>query len=256
MTIPFVKAHGARNDFLLSWADEVSTTRFSPAAMAICDRNTGVGADGWILVDPTKPAIRLINSDGSDAEISGNGTRCAAALLVEAGLAEKTVSLQTGAGPKRLQLVAHRGKTFVFEMDMGQPEVQEDTQIDGFPCLILWVGNPQCAIVTDTIPETWVEIGRKLESHPRFPNRTNVSFVRALDRHTVEARFYERGAGWTKSSGTGSTGAAFAAMHRGLVEPPVTVITEAGPLEIRSQGTLWLTGPAEITARGEFFWNE
>ena len=215
-----------------------------------------MGADGWILVDRAKPAIRLINSDGSDAEISGNGTRCAAALLVDAGFAGNDIDLQTGAGPKHLHLVSRKGKTFEFEMDMGSPEVREDTVIDGLRCLLLWVGNPQCAIVADSIPDTWVEIGRKLESHSRFPSRTNVSFVRAIDRHTIEARFYERGAGWTKSSGTGSTGAAFAAMHRGLVEPPVTVLTEAGPLAIRNNGTLLLTGPAEITARGEFFWNE
>jgi diaminopimelate epimerase len=93
-----------------------------------------------------------------------------------------------------------------------------------------------------------------LESHPRFPHRTNVSFVRVLDGHTVEARFFERGAGATMSSGTGATGAAAAALARGLVEGPVRIITPAGPLNLRWEGTdLLLAGPAEIVARGEFY---
>lgn len=256
MQIPFVKAHGARNDFLLSWADSVTSVDFSAAAISICDRNSGVGADGWMLVDRTVPSIRLFNADGSEAEISGNGTRCAAALLVQSGLAKEDVTLETGAGKKRLRLVAREGRRYTFEMDMGSPEVREEIVLDGLPALVLWVGNPQCAIVGDSIPQDWVELGRSLECHAHFPKRTNVSFVRAVDRHTIEARFYERGAGWTKSSGTGSTGAAFAAMYRGLVEPPVTVLTEAGPLTIRRDGTLFLTGPAEITVSGEFYWNE
>jgi diaminopimelate epimerase len=117
------------------------------------------------------------------------------------------------------------------------------------------VGNPQCALVCPAIPGDWLELGRRLESHPRWPNRSNISFVRAIGRHTVEARFYERGAGWTKSSGTGATGAVFAAMRKGMVDPPVTVLTEAGALAFREQGSLFLTGPAEIVAQGEFYLN-
>ncbi|MDX2179457.1 MAG: diaminopimelate epimerase [Bryobacteraceae bacterium] len=254
MTIPFTKAHGARNDFLLSWTHELPHLDPRAGAIAICDRHTGVGADGWMLIDRDGPRIRLINSDGSDSEISGNGTRCAAALLVDTGLAGERVVIQTGAGEKRLWLKRREGRKFEFEMDMGRPEVREEIELEGYSAVAMWVGNPQCALICDEIPSDWVERGRRLESHPRWPNRSNISFVRAIDRHTVEARFYERGAGWTMSSGTGSTGAAFAAMHKGLVEPPLTVLTEAGPLAFREEsGSLLLTGPAELTARGEFY---
>src|SRR5450755_1448363 len=103
MTIPFLKAHGAGNDFLLSWADRVTIDDLPVLARSICNRHTGIGADGWILVrDRT---IRLFNADGSEAEISGNGTRCAAALLMDAGLAAGEVTITTGAGPKHLRLI-------------------------------------------------------------------------------------------------------------------------------------------------------
>lgn len=256
MTIPFTKAHGALNDFILTWSDQVpADLNLRAAAIAICDRNAGVGADGWILVERSLPAIRLINSDGSDAEISGNGTRCAAALLVEAEIAQQDVVIHTGAGEKHLRLIHRDGHRYQFEMDMGLPEVREDTTLEGYPAVVMWVGNPQCALVCEEIPENWVDLGRHLECDPRWPNRSNISFVRAIDRNTVQARFYERGAGWTKSSGTGSTGAAFAAMHKGLVEPPLTVLTEAGPLELRQDGTLFLTGPVEVISRGDFFFS-
>src|SRR3954449_9152767 len=110
MIIPFTKAHGARNDFLLTWRREAPSRNHEKIAVAICDRQTGVGADGWILVQPPDEegyaSIQLYNSDGSTAEISGNGTRCAAALLVEAGLVSAEVPIVTGAGLKKLRTVA------------------------------------------------------------------------------------------------------------------------------------------------------
>lgn len=111
MRIPFTKAHGAKNDFLLTWVNEAPVERLPEAAIAICDRHTGVGADGWLLVAPATrhadfdAAIRLFNSDGSEAEISGNGTRCAAAFLLDAGLNCQEVRLSTGAGLKHLRLI-------------------------------------------------------------------------------------------------------------------------------------------------------
>src|SRR5271156_374579 len=119
MTIPFTKAHGAGNDFLLTWEDQVpSGTDLSAVARAICDRHTGIGADGWMLVRDA--AIRLFNADGSEPEISGNGTRCAAALLIDAGKAAGEVTIATGAGAKHLRLIERSGRKFLFEMNMGQ----------------------------------------------------------------------------------------------------------------------------------------
>jgi diaminopimelate epimerase len=265
MIIPFTKAHGARNDFLLTWVQEAPQDRHEEIAVAICDRNTGVGADGWMLVRPPvgdAPAfIRLFNSDGSEPEISGNGTRCAAALLVDAGHLQTEVPVLTGAGLKHLRTIERVNKTYVFEMNMGAPKLIDLkaplTLASGDrEATLLDVGNPQCAVFVENFAFDWRTAGAQIEVHPRFLNRTNVSFVRVIDAHTIDVRFYERGAGVTMSSGTGSTGAAEAAQARGLVSSPVRVLTPAGPLDVRwESGAVLLTGPAEITARGEFFFD-
>jgi diaminopimelate epimerase len=257
MNIAFTKAHGAGNDFLLTWAEQIPEGTDLPAiARAICDRHTGIGGDGWMLVRDA--SIRLFNADGSEAEISGNGTRCAAALLMDSGRASKDITITTGAGPKHLRLIERTDRRFLFEMDMGQPVVQElsyalPLQHGAQEVTVLDVGNPQCAVLVDRIPEDWKVLGAEIEAHPHFPKRTNVSFVRAVDLHTIEARFYERGAGATLSSGTGSTGAAVAAILRKVVASPVRIITEGEELQLRWDDSVYLTGPAEIVGAGEFY---
>ena len=129
------------------------------------------------------------------------------------------------------------------------------TLVPGRECVILNVGNPQCAVFVENFDFDWAALGASLERHPRFPNRTNVSFVRVIDRHTLDVKFYERGAGVTMSSGTGSTGAAAAARARNLVESPVRVLTPAGDLNLRWEADdILLEGPAEIVAAGEFYY--
>lgn len=259
ITISFTKAHGAGNDFLLSWADRVPACDLASMARAICNRHTGIGADGWILIRDT--TIRLFNADGSEAEISGNGTRCAAAMLIDSGRVKDHVTITTGAGPKNLRLIERSGRRFRFEMDMGQPAVHQHQvrfllplQSGSPEVTILDVGNPQCVVFVDHFPPDWPALGAEIEGHPHFPKRTNVSFVRAVDEHTIEARFYERGAGVTLSSGTGSTGAAVAAILRKVASSPVRVLASGGePLELRWDHSVYLTGPAEIVGAGEFY---
>jgi diaminopimelate epimerase len=263
MRIPFTKAHGAKNDFLLTWRQDAPQDDHAAVARAICDRHTGIGADGWMLVTPPEDAeadgaIQLYNSDGSSAEISGNGTRCAAAVLVKHGYAAAAVRIRTGAGIKTLRLLKRAELEFQFEMNMGRAEIGAERF--SLPLLtgardvtILWVGNPQCVVPVEKFDFDWRAMGARIESHPRFPNRTNVSFVRAVDEHTIDVRFFERGAGETMSSGTGSTGAAAAAVARGMAQSPVHVLTPAGPLEVRFEGDIYLTGPAQITGEGDFF---
>jgi diaminopimelate epimerase len=261
--IPFTKAHGARNDFLLTWAADAPASAHATIATAICDRTIGPGADGWMLVTPPTEdchaTIRLWNSDGSEAEISGNGTRCAAAFLVDAGLLDVEVPILTGAGLKHLRVLERDGKSFVFEMNMGTPRItalEATLPLAGGnrTATLLDVGNPQCAVFVDDFGFDWRKVGAEIEGHPMFPNRTNVSFVHQVDEHTIAARFYERGAGVTMSSGTGSTGAAAAAKARGLVTSPVKVLTPAGPLELRWQNeAILLVGPAEIVVTGAFY---
>jgi diaminopimelate epimerase len=261
MNIPFTKAHGARNDFLLTWRDQLPAAfDAASAAVAICDRHTGAGADGWLLVSNAPSAdgaIELWNSDGSRSEISGNGTRCAAAFLIEAGRAAENVRIMTGAGLKHLRLLDRMGRRFSFEMNMGPATIEElrATVLD-HDATILNVGNPQCAVFVGDFDLDWRTLGAAIERDSRFPNRTNVSFIRAVDEHTIDVRFFERGAGETMSSGTGSTGAAAAAVARGLVKSPVRVMTPAGPLDLRWEGDdILLAGPAEIVASGEFYWD-
>ena len=235
-------------------------------AEAICDRHTGVGADGWMLIEPASAgdhdaAIRLFNSDGSEAEISGNGTRCAAAFLIRDGLRKDEVRVRTGAGIKLLRLLEHADLHFLFEMNMGRPEfTAERFQLPlaggARDVTLVWVGNPQCAMPVDGFDFDWRSLGAEIERHAQFPNRTNVSFLRARDEHTLEVRFWERGAGETMSSGTGSTGAFAAAVMRGLVDSPARVLTPAGPMELRWGAEIFLTGPAEIVAEGVFYWTE
>jgi diaminopimelate epimerase len=265
MTIPFTKAHGAKNDFLLTWETDAENAALSETARAICDRHTGIGADGWLIVArSTKPdfhgTIRLFNPDGTEPEISGNGTRCAAAFLIEAGLAEREVRIQTGAGLKHLRVIHRNGWRYAFEMNMGRPVIENKHVRFALPlrngareCTIVNVGNPQCAMFVENFDFDWRTLGAEIEAHEYFPKHTNVSFVKVMDDHTIDVRFFERGVGETLSSGTGSTGAAAAALARGDVSAPVQVLTPAGPMNVRRDGTdLFLSGPAEIVGKGEF----
>ena len=266
MTIPFLKAHGAQNDFLLTMAPDVPPG-VPPAdlARAICSRHTGVGADGWLHVSApvrdAEAAIKLFNADGSLADISGNGTRCAAAFVLHRNIAPvDQLRIRTGAGVKHLKLLNRAGLHFTFEMNMGAPDITAlsfslPLAAGARDVTLVWVGNPQCAIPVENFDFDWRRIGAEIEAHPHFPDRTNVSFFRALDEHAIDVRFYERGAGETMSSGTGSTGAVAAALARGMVKSPVTVNTPAGPLELRSDPStqeISLIGPAEIVAEGFF----
>ncbi len=261
MQIRFEKAHGAKNDFLLTREEDLPEgVDLARAARAICARNTGVGADGWMLVD-ARPGIRLFNSDGSEPELSGNGTRCAAAFLIRHGRAAEEMEIATGAGPKRLRLLSRHGLEFEFEMNMGRPRVIAAN----FPlplrggtreAVLIDCGNPQCAVTVENFDFDWPAVGAEIERHAHFPNRTNVSFVRRLNEHAIEARFFERGAGVTMSSGTGSTGAAVCAIQLGIARSPVRVVTAAGALELEERdGDMYLRGPAEIVAEGTFFYH-
>jgi diaminopimelate epimerase len=263
IVIPFMKLHGAENDFLLSWRDEVPHSDLPQMARRICARTTGIGADGWMLVWRSEGGLktRLFNSDGSEPEMSGNGTRCAAAFgLFHGAVSPPEILIGTGAGEKHLRLISRTGNQFLFEMNMGVPSVEvRDTTIhvagSDFSASILNVGNPQCSIFVEEIPADWRTAAAEAERHQRFPQRTNVSFVRVLGRHAIEAVFYERGAGETRSSGTGSTGAGVAAILRNVAQNPVEIRTPGGTFQLRWDDSVYLTGPAEIIGEGRFFFD-
>lgn len=260
-TISFAKLHGAENDFLLTWGREVSGLDLPETARRICARTTGIGADGWVLAWPESDGLRtqIFNSDGSEAEISGNGTRCAAAFTYLKNIAtEPEIIITTAAGAKRLRLISRDANRFEFEMDMGIPRCEElnaKLMLSGreYDATILNVGNPQCAIFVEEFPPAWRDAAAEAECHPRFPNRSNVSFVKMIDRHAASVLFFERGAGETRSSGTGSTGAAAAAILRGVAESPVEIRTPAGSLRLRWEKSIYLIGPAEMIGEGSFW---
>lgn len=267
MKIPFVKAHGAGNDFLFTFSSELPPNADHPAiARALCHRRTGVGADGWYVIDRPTPGadakVRLWNSDGSYAELSGNGTRCAAAILVAHQHVGPALTIETGSGLRSLRLLDQQGESMRFEMNVGEPRTNSGTGRFLLPVrsslldvTLLDVGNPQCAVPVDAIDPDWQALGAQIEAHPHFPRRTNVSFFTSIDPSTINARFFERGAGPTLSSGTGATGAAAAAILRGLATSPVTVRTEDAPLTVRWDGPghpAFLIGPAQVVATGIF----
>lgn len=272
MTIPFVKAQAVGNDFLIVQGEDleaagVAVSDFPQLTRAICDRRQGIGADGLEVYSDAAEAsgeadasIRLYNSDGSEAELSGNGTRCVAAYMMHERGASGPLRIATGAGVKRLDLVERRGRRFVFDMVMGEPSYNEDdiardleVGAETRQVTLVDVGNPQCAVVVRDFAFDWPRLGQRIETLPRFPAGSNVSFVKMIDRHTMEVRFWERGAGETLSSGTGATGAAVAMILEKRAESPVRVVTPAGELRVSWGQQLQLRGAAEIVARGSYW---
>jgi diaminopimelate epimerase len=168
------------------------------------------------------------------------------------------VRIRTGAGIKHLRLLKRADLEFVFEMNMGRPEITAERfnlplSTGARDVTTLWVGNPQCAVPVQNFDFDWRAMGAEIERHPHFPNRTNVSFVLPVDEHTIDVRFFERGAGETMSSGTGSTGAAAAGIARGITRSPVHVRTLAGTIEIRQEEDMFLVGPAVLIGEGQYY---
>jgi diaminopimelate epimerase len=258
-SIPFVKASACGNDFLLIDAS-LAPEDIHGFTRRICDRHNGVGADGVEWIRPHFSAnaeIRLINADGSDAEISGNGTRCVAAYLC-AQQGNDRISIITGAGTKMLTLISRNDSDFEFEADMGEPVVDPEfaVKIPGGEVRGLGVsmGNPHFVTFVAEFPPDWQTRSMEIQRLPQFPQGVNIVWVRLGSRHEVQARFFERGAGETRSSGTGSCSAAAAAMATGRADSPVKVYAPGGAQTVRKDGNrLLLRGPARIVCRGEFF---
>jgi diaminopimelate epimerase len=259
MIVPFTKASACGNDFL------IVEGAYAPAnpcdfSRRICDRHNGVGADGveWLLpVSDADMQARLINADGSEAEISGNGTRCVAAYMVANGGPAK-VAIRTGAGVKQCQLTSRDGNHFEFEMDMGTPQVN-----DGFPVRMSFgevqgtpvsMGNPHYVVFVPQFPGAWQAEAAEIGRQGAFQHGVNVEYVLVKGANEIEVRFFERGVGETQSSGTGSCAAAVAAVAAGRVHSPVHVQAPGGAQVVRWTGSnVFLRGPAQLVCRGEFF---
>ena len=259
-TVAFVKASACGNDFLLiEFSLAPRDTNIHRFTQRICDRHDGVGADGveWMLPHPSADAeIRLINADGSDAEISGNGTRCVAAYLCSEQGKEK-VTIQTGAGLKTCILASRSDWDYEFEIGMGEPVVDRELDLRttngearGVP---VSMGNPHFVVFVPEFAADWQEHAAEIQRNPHFRQGVNVEFAVVDSRHDVRARFFERGVGETQSSGTGSCAVAAAAMATGRADSPVKVHAPGGAQSVRSDGhDIFLCGPACLVCRGEF----
>jgi diaminopimelate epimerase len=262
--IPFVKAHACGNDFLIL-DESLAQRRHADLARKLCSRNTSVGADGIEFLD-CKPNgeffLRLFNADGSEAELSGNGTRCVAAWLASSE-GKQDVALGTHGGLRTCHVVEAADPVYLIESEMGVPRVMQRTivlsGVGDVPGAMVNVGNPHFVLFVDTEDfsahgHSWQELGAQISISPLFPHGTNVEFVRVLSPSEIAFRIFERGCGPTTSSGTGTCASSAAAMVMRRVDRELTAIAEGGP-----QRTVWqsndavmrLTGPAEIICRGE-----
>ncbi len=262
--IRFVKAEANGNDFLIIDAAAVAPAARAEFTRRVCDRHRGIGADGVEFVRSRGAGfeLALFNSDGTEAELSGNGTRCVAAFYARHGFRQG--EMVTRAGPRAARVLDGGGEMWIIELDMGAPQIagRERIAVAGrdFEVFILSVGNPQCVLLVEAFPQDWEALGMAIANHPRFPQRTNVAFVQVLDRHHLDARIVERGVGPTRSSGTGTCAAAITAIASGVAATPVEVATPGGRQKISwvggspaGGGTVKLTGPAWIVAEGMVF---
>jgi diaminopimelate epimerase len=261
------KAHAYGNDFLFVPADQVEGLKLDELSRRLCNRYSGVGGDGVIYytIAPDGSAqMRLINTDGSPSELSGNGLRCLAALVLfrrEQSLSPPIteVRVDTQAGWKTLTLISRQGGRYTFRAAMGQPERVVEEQIEAAGEMLtvttLAIGNPQCVALMKELPDQarFHRLGPALSTHQRFEEGTNVEFavVEAPDR--VRILIWERGVGPTHASGTGACASAISAIAHGGAERDVQVIAPGGAqrVEWRDDG-IYLTGWAEVVFDGHW----
>jgi diaminopimelate epimerase len=251
----FSKWHGLGNDYLLVERADVGSPLEPPLVRRLCDYHLGIGSDGILevlAVDGERAEIVIWNPDGSTAELSGNGTRIAARWLARrAGADAVTIAV----GPR--EVVAHMRSGLEVEMDMGPVEVRppEELDVDGTAVEFtpVSVGNPHAVIRRNPERAELLRLGPLVETHPRFPERTNVQLVRVDSAREATVGVWERGAGETLSSGTSAVAVAGAAVANGWCESPVTIHLAGGDLRVELDERLHarLTGPAQEICSGE-----
>ena len=274
--VPFAKAHGLGNDFIL--VEERHCPRDASAwARRLCDRHLGIGGDGVLAyrlkAEAGAVGMRLINADGSEAEISGNGVRCLAALAVRKAWMRPRHVVDTAAGPRDVEVEALGGSRFRVATDLGAPilesraipvalEPPAPSVVDyplqaagrGLSVTATSLGNPHCAVFLEAVPDDALiaTLGPVLESHPFFPRKTNVEFVSVTGPQDLRVRFWERGVGPTSASGTGAASAAVAAILKDLTGRQVRVRCDGGTLVVEwpEGGRVRQVGDVEVVFEG------
>lgn len=280
MSVPFCKFHGFGNDYIVIERSNVPASIELPdLARAICHRNTGAGSDGIAVIekvdeDTADYFCEIVNPDGSVAGFSGNGTRCAVAYLYFKELwRDPALRLRTRSGIKNYALTERISDGhYWFEAEIGQPKfagkeipvaggsdenvIDREIEIAGtsFQFSGVNVGNPVACIFVDDFSFDWRTVGKEMETHPMFPERANIVFVKILDDENIELRIWERGAGETSASGTCSTGAAVLSAFTGRTSRTVSVISPGGTTEVfwRDDDEMLITGRADLAYCGEW----
>ena len=279
MNFKFSKWHGLGNDFVIvNGFLETGIKDYAKAAIEVCNRNFGIGADGLVFVLPSQIAdfqMRIFNSDGSEAEMCGNVTRCVARYVYDNALTEKTsITLETKAGIIRPQLVFQDDAVKEVRVDMGEPrlkqgeipmrqDVPEASAVDltlsvsgrQWQVTCVSMGNPHCVIFVPELEAIdLANVGPELETAEWFPRKTNVEFVQVMAKDRLKMRVWERGAGITLACGTGACATAVAASLNGLAERCVKVELDGGTLLIEwgEDNHVYMSGPAVEVFRGEY----
>lgn len=277
MKFKFSKWQGLGNDFVIVNGMEEKIENYSLMAIEVCDRHFGIGADGLVVILPSQIAdfeMRIFNSDGSEAEMCGNVTRCIARYVYEYGLTDKTkITLETKAGIIKPELLFVDGQLSTIRVDMGEPRLKRrDIPMSGneneqainqllavggseYYITCLSMGNPHCIIFVDDVTDVDLSaIGPRIETHSVFPKKTNVEFVQVIDKQTLRMRVWERGAGITMACGTGACGTLVAAVLNGKSDRSAVVKLDGGELFIEwgLDNHVYMSGPAVEVFRGEY----
>ncbi|MBW7474171.1 diaminopimelate epimerase [Paenibacillus oenotherae] len=272
----FTKMHGLGNDFIVIEGESSLPDNASELALQLCNRYFGIGADGLVYILPSSTAdfrMRIMNSDGSEAEQCGNAIRCVAKYVFDNGLTDKKeITIETlGAGVQQVQLNVVNGVVETVRVDMGEPildglkvpttidanpVINQSIEVDGREFLFTAVsmGNPHCVIyVDDAVGFDLAQWGPKLEVHPLFPRKINVEFVTVKSRDYADMRVWERGAGPTLACGTGACATLVASVLNGYTDRTAVVSLKGGDLNIEwnaADNHVYMTGPASIVFRG------
>ncbi len=286
--IPFCKFHGFGNDYIVIEREEIGDAELPQLAVEMCRRNTGVGADGiavlvrtggdsdWVPENSDADYFcEIVNPDGSIAGFSGNGTRCAVAYLHYKNIwSDKCLRLATRSGVKTYDLLERRDENeFWFDAEIGEPKfaseeipaltparrdavVNEPIDVGGkrYAYSAVNVGNPVACVFVDDFDFDWRVVGREMETHEAFPERANIVFVKVIDKHNIELRIWERGAGETAASGTCSSGAAVLSAFLLKTDRNINVHSEGGVTKVvwRDDGKIVITGSATFTFCGKW----
>ena len=272
----FVKMHGLGNDFVFIEDKTGQDKDYTVLARAMCNRHTGIGADGLIVIVDSRVAdvrMRIINSDGSEAEMCGNGIRCFAKYVYDSGIIEKKqFTVETPAGIMEPEItVGADNKAELITINMGRPSfnrseipmegtdgrvLNEDLGVHGenWKITSLLMGVPHTVTYVDDVDSVDIEkIGPLFEKHEAFPKHTNINFAQQMDDRTVKVRTWERGAGATLACGTGSCSVAVASFLNGRTGREVDIQLPLGTLHIEyreEDGNVYMTGPAAVSFTG------